>query len=64
MVAVGLVFAGSATTLAGGLRIAGVPVGGLTPRQARATLEARSARLANVPVTFLAGRERVSIRPS
>ena len=62
-VVVGFVFAGSSSRLASGIRIAGVPVGGLTPAQAVARLQARSKRLASVPVTFVAGSRRIAIRP-
>jgi hypothetical protein len=62
-VVVGLVFAGPSGKLAEGIRIGGVPVGGLTPKQALARLRARTARLAGVPVVFVAGSTRFSIRP-
>ena len=62
--AVGFAFAGSQSRLAAGIRIAGVPVGGLTPAQALTRLEARSRRLANVPVAFVAGGRQFSIRPA
>jgi vancomycin resistance protein YoaR len=60
---VGIVFAGPAGKLAQGVRVAGVPVGGLTPSQAVARLEARANRLKSVPVTFVAGADRFKIRP-
>ena len=60
---VGLVFAGNSRKLAQGIRVAGVPVGGLTPPQATARLRARAARLESVPVVFVAGADRFSIRP-
>jgi vancomycin resistance protein YoaR len=63
-VVLGLVFAGSPTTLAKGVTIAGVDVGGLQARQARALLQRRSDRLAKTPVVFLAGGTRYSIRPN
>jgi vancomycin resistance protein YoaR len=53
-VVVGLAFAGSPERLADGVRIAGVDVGGLTPRDARAVLERRAHALENVPVEFRA----------
>ncbi len=57
-IGLGLLFAGSSDKLAKGTRIAGVEVGGLTPKAARQLLERRAARLATVPVTFTAaGRE-------
>jgi vancomycin resistance protein YoaR len=60
---VGLVFAGQSGKLARGVSISGVPVGGLTPAQATARLRARAARLESVPVVFVAGSKRFSIRP-
>jgi vancomycin resistance protein YoaR len=60
---VGIVFAGPAGKLAQGIRVAGVPVGGLTPTQAVARLRARAARLDSVPLVFVAGSDRFSIRP-
>jgi vancomycin resistance protein YoaR len=60
---VGIVFAGPSGELAQGIRVAGVPVGGLTPSQALARLRARAARLQSVPVVFVAGADRFSIRP-
>jgi vancomycin resistance protein YoaR len=62
-VVVGLAFAGPQGKLAHGIRIAGVPVGGLTPDQAIARLQARSAGLQSVPRTFIAGSRQFSIRP-
>jgi vancomycin resistance protein YoaR len=59
----GLVFAGSPSRLAEGTEIAGVDVGGLTPADATRLLERRSAKLANVPVTFTAGDTHWRIRP-
>jgi vancomycin resistance protein YoaR len=60
---VGLVFAGPSGKLAHGIRVAGVPVGGLTPAQATARLRARAARMQSVPVVFVAGSNRFPIRP-
>ena len=60
---VGLVFAGSADTLARGTRIAGVDVGGMQPDAAQRLLAGRAARLAAVPVTFVVGSKRVEITP-
>ena len=62
-IAVGAVFAGSPGKLAAGTRVAGIDVGGLTPHQAQALLERRSASLAHVPVTFVAASQTFSIRP-
>jgi vancomycin resistance protein YoaR len=63
IVGIGLLFSGSPATLASGTKIAGVDVGGLTPRQATSMLEQRSARLAHVPVTFVAGSHQFRLRP-
>ena len=55
---VGLVFAGTPSTLASGTSIDGVDVGGLTQRQAVARLSAKEAAVATVPVVFTAaGKE-------
>ena len=59
----GFAFAGSPGTLAPGTRIDGVNVGGLSAHAARTLLEQRSTTLAHVPVTFVAGTHRFSIRP-
>jgi vancomycin resistance protein YoaR len=63
VIVVGIVFAGSPARLGAGIKIAGVPVGGLAPDRAIALLQARSDRLQSVPLTFTAGSERFSIRP-
>jgi vancomycin resistance protein YoaR len=52
---IGLAFSGPRTELALGTHVAGVDVGGLTQRQAVARLEQRFARVADDPVTFVAG---------
>ncbi len=62
-IGVGIAFGGSPGKLAAGTHIAGVDVGGLTTRQAQALLSSRSASLAHVPVTFVAGTQSFSIRP-
>ena len=54
-------FAGSPERLAEGSRVAGVDVGGLTPAEAEALLEARAAELARVPLVFVAGERRFSL---
>jgi len=51
---VGLVFAGSASKLAGGTVIGGLDVGGLTERDAIAKLRAREHQLENTRVAFVA----------
>jgi vancomycin resistance protein YoaR len=60
---IGLAFAGSEEKLAAGVRIAGVDVGGLTPSEAQALLEARSRSLQNVAVTFTAPGQSWKLRP-
>jgi vancomycin resistance protein YoaR len=62
-VVLGLVFAGSPTTIADGVQIDGVDVGGMNVADARGLLERRSAALATRPVVFTAGRRRFAIRP-
>jgi vancomycin resistance protein YoaR len=59
----GLAFAGSPGRIAQGVTVAGVGVGGLTAGEATAKLEARARAVANVPVTFTAGRHRWRLRP-
>jgi vancomycin resistance protein YoaR len=59
---VGLAFAGSTARLADGVAIAGVDVGGMTPREARALLEQRFARVAHEPVVFAAGERSFPIK--
>ncbi len=61
---IGLAFAGSPSKLANGVSIAGVDVGGLTPRQARRLLERREVSLARVPVEFTAGTRIWKVRPA
>jgi len=59
----GLAFAGSPATLAPGVRIAGVDVGGLLAADARKLLERRSRALADVPVVFTAAGHTWRLRP-
>src|SRR5207247_199756 len=61
--ALGLAFAGSPSRLAGGVRIAGVDVGGKTPHQARSILERRAGMLASTPVTFRVGSRTWRLEP-
>ncbi|HEY3544078.1 MAG TPA: VanW family protein [Gaiellaceae bacterium] len=61
-VLLGLAFAGSPTTLAKGVTIDGVDVGGMKTTDAQALLDSRSARLAQKPLIFMAGGERFPIR--
>jgi vancomycin resistance protein YoaR len=58
-----LAFAGSATKLPEGVQIANVSVGGMTPAQARRTLEARSRAVASRPVIFRAAGRRWKLTP-
>ena len=62
-VVLGFVFAGSPTTLANGVTIDGIDVGGLDTKDARALLEKRSQAVENAPVVFVAGGKRFPIRP-
>lgn len=59
---VGLAFAGSPVRIAEGVQIAGVDVGGLTQKEARALLESRFDRVARVPVVFTAGGREFPIK--
>jgi vancomycin resistance protein YoaR len=59
----GLAFAGSPGRIAEGVSVAGVDVGGLTPGEATAKLEARARAAAKVPVVFVAGGHRWRLRP-
>ncbi len=59
---VGLAFAGSTARLADGVAIAGVDVGGLTPKQARTLLERRFDQVSHVPVVFTAGGKSYPIK--
>jgi vancomycin resistance protein YoaR len=63
-VVLGLVFAGSPTTIADGVRIEGIDVGGLQVGQARALLEGKASALSSRPVVFAAGSRRFAIRPA
>jgi vancomycin resistance protein YoaR len=62
-IVLGLVFAGSPSRLADGVRIAGVDVGGQTPRQAERILQRKADALAAVPVTFRIGTESWQLEP-
>src|SRR2546423_3510978 len=64
VIVLGFVFAGSPTTLASGVTIDGIDVGGMDAKDARALLQHRSDAVANKPVVFLAGGTRYSIRPN
>lgn len=62
--AVGLAYSGSPEHLAGGTRIAGVDVGGLTSATALTVLRGRAAEVERVPVSFTAGGVSRSLSPS
>jgi vancomycin resistance protein YoaR len=62
-VGVPLFFAGSADRLADDTRIAGIDVGGMSPKAAQALLEQRSAKLVAAPVTFVADGRTFPITP-
>jgi vancomycin resistance protein YoaR len=64
LLAVGLLFAGSPDKLADGVSIAGVDVGGMTPKAAKAALARRAEGRADQPVTFVAGSQTWRISPS
>jgi vancomycin resistance protein YoaR len=63
-IVLGFVFAGSPTTIADGVHIAGVDVGGMETGNARSLLAGEAARLASKPVVFVAGGHRFPIRPA
>jgi vancomycin resistance protein YoaR len=63
-VVLGLVFAGSPTTIADGVQVDGVDVGGLSATQARQLLEGKAAALASQRVVFTAGGRQFGIRPA
>jgi vancomycin resistance protein YoaR len=62
-IVLGLVFAGSPSRIADGVRIAGVDVGGETPRQAERILKQKADSLASVPVTFRVGPQVWRLEP-
>ncbi|HVS85559.1 MAG TPA: peptidoglycan binding domain-containing protein, partial [Gaiellaceae bacterium] len=59
----GFAFAGSSTTLAKGVRIDGIDVGGMKAKDAQQLLEQRSAKLSRRPVVFTAGGKKFPIAP-
>jgi vancomycin resistance protein YoaR len=61
-VLVGLAFAGSPSTIAKGVSIDGVDVGGMRTTDAKALLDRRSARLADEPIVFTVAGRRFPIR--
>ncbi|MEX2103531.1 MAG: peptidoglycan binding domain-containing protein, partial [Gaiellaceae bacterium] len=64
LIALGLVYAGSATWIADGVRLAGVDVGGMTAAEAERALEQRAAGLGMRPVVFTADGQRWAIQPA
>ena len=64
LVVLGFAFAGSSSALPEGAKVAGVEVGGLSPKAAQALLEQRALELRRVPVVFTAGTHSFPIRPS
>ena len=63
LLALGVGFAGSPDTIAAGVTVEGVDVGGMTPDAAERTLARRAAAAASVPVVFGYGDERRPVRP-
>jgi vancomycin resistance protein YoaR len=63
-VLLGLAFAGSPTTIAKGVSIDGVDVGGMKITDAQALLDRKSSTLADKPVVFAAGSKRFSVAAS
>jgi vancomycin resistance protein YoaR len=62
-IVLGLAFAGSPSRLAGGVRVAGVDVGGMTPKEAERVLKQKSDSLASVPVSFRVGSHVWRLQP-
>ncbi len=63
-VVLGLVFAGSPTTIAKGVRIDGIDVGGLEATQRAGPALPEVGRLAQQPIVFVAAGKRFSIAPT
>jgi vancomycin resistance protein YoaR len=61
---VGLAFAGSRSELAAGTHVAGVDVGGMTTREAIATLDALFEQRSADPADFVAGTKSYSLAPN
>jgi vancomycin resistance protein YoaR len=61
---VGLAYAGSSSKLAEGTHVAGVDIGGMTRETAATKLEDEYARVADQPVTFVAGESSFSFAAS
>jgi vancomycin resistance protein YoaR len=64
LIALGLVYSGSATQIADGVRLAGVDVGGMTAAEAERALEQRASGLGTSPVVFTADGHRWAIQPA
>ena len=62
LLAAGLAFAGSASSIAAGVSVEGVKVGGLSEEEAQARLAATAQRYASVPVVFTAGGKIFALR--
>ena len=62
-VVLGLVFAGSSATIADGVHVAGIDVGGLRASQARDLLEGKAAAFSTRPVVFTGGGRSFALRP-
>jgi vancomycin resistance protein YoaR len=60
----GIVFAGSGDHIAAGVTVSDLKVGGLTPEEAQAKLEATAKRYASIPVVFTAAERRFTLRPA
>ena len=64
ILAAGLGFAGSTGRIPAGVTALGVELGGLTPTEAQAKLEAEAARYAEIPVQFTAAGKSFEVSPS
>jgi len=64
LIAVGIVFAGSTSRIAGGVTVAELNVGGLDAKPAERKLSSRARRLAAIPVAFKAGGRSWPIAPA
>jgi vancomycin resistance protein YoaR len=62
-IVLGLAFAGSPSRLANGVRVAGIDVGGKTPKEAERELKQRADALAAVPVAFRVGGHVWQLQP-
>jgi len=60
---VGAGFAGSSDRIAGGVKIAGIDVGGMTAAEAKRALERRATEAAAEPVVFTHGGQSFAIEP-